>query len=74
MLKSITVLIGLVLFLGVAGNGLFSIQFDPIILMTRNVLLAALGESTPGLKMQGDPRPQQYICDRETGLCTPKGQ
>ena len=56
--------------LTILSLGLIAVQADPLWLLGRNILLAALGESTPGIEIQGDNAAPTVECDRDTGVCT----
>ena len=61
------VLLCAVLTMGVAG--LIIIRWTPGLILFRNIILAALGEESPGLTIQGDSTPPTLDCDYKTGSC-----
>lgn len=64
------VLLCLLLTMGVAG--LIIIRWTPGLILLRNVILAALGEESPGLTIQGESKPPELDCDYTTGSCRVK--
>ena len=73
MLKSIgTAATSVVIVLFVISVGAFAlvqIQGQPMFQIMRNVMLAALGEETKGLNIEGEPNSQRLNCDYKTGVC-----
>ena len=73
MLKSIgTAATSVVIVLFVISVGAFAlvqIQGQPMFQIMRNVMLAALGEETQGINIQGEPNSQRLNCDYQTGVC-----
>ena len=73
MLKSIgTAATSVVIVLLIVSIGAFSlvkIEGQPIWQIMRNVMLAALGEETQGINIQGEPNSQRLNCDYKTGVC-----
>jgi hypothetical protein len=73
MLKSVgSAANAVVIVLFVVTIGAFSliqIQGQPMFQIVRNVMLAALGEETQGLDIQGEPTGQTLKCDYKTGSC-----
>ena len=60
----------IVLFIVTVGAfSLIQIQGQPMFQVVRNVMLAALGEETQGLDIQGEPAGQTLKCDYKTGSC-----
>lgn len=60
----------IVLFIVTVGAfSLIQIQGQPMFQIVRNVMLAALGEETNGLDIQGEPTGQTLKCDYKTGFC-----
>ena len=49
---------------------LVDVQVQPVFQIMRNVMLAALGGSTPGINIQGEPNKPKLNCNFETGVCT----
>lgn len=73
MLKSLgsaaNAVIIVLLIITVGALSLVSIQSGPIFQVMRNVMLAALGEETNGLQIEGEPAGQTLKCDYQTGSC-----
>ena len=73
MLKSLgTAATSVVIVLFVVSVGAFAlvqIQGQPMFQIVRNVMLAALGEETNGLNIEGEPTGQTLKCDYKTGSC-----
>jgi hypothetical protein len=73
MLKSIgTAASSVVIVLLIVSIGAFSlvkIEGQPIWQIVRNVMLAALGEETQGIDIQGEASGQRLNCDYKTGVC-----
>ena len=61
--------VGFGLALTVLALGLIIIRPGPVWILLRNVILASLGESTPGLSVEGDLSAPRLDCDWETGRC-----
>lgn len=63
---------GIVLVLFIVSIGAFSliqIQGQPMFQIVRNVMLAALGEPTNGLRIEGQSDRPSLDCDYQTGVC-----
>lgn len=73
MFKSVgSIANGIVLVLFIVSIGAFSlirIQGQPMFQIMRNVMLAALGEPTNGIRIEGRPTEQTLECDYQTGVC-----
>ena len=73
MVKSVgSIANGIVLVLFIVSIGAFSlirIQGQPMFQIMRNVMLAALGEPTNGIRIEGSPTEQTLECDYQTGVC-----
>ena len=73
MFKSVgSIANGIVLVLFIVSIGAFSlirIQGQPMFQIMRNVMLAALGEPTNGIRIEGQPQQQTLECDYQTGVC-----
>lgn len=74
MLKSLgTAATSVVIVLFVVSVGAFAlvqIQGQPMFQIVRNIMLAALGEETQGLNIEGNPTGQSLECNYKTGTCT----
>ncbi|NET37184.1 MAG: hypothetical protein F6K19_35035 [Cyanothece sp. SIO1E1] len=57
------------LILTIGAFSLVQIQPQPVFQILRNVMLAALGSSTPGLNIENEPAQQSLECDYSTGQC-----
>ena len=74
MLKSVnealTALALVILVITIGSFSLIKIQGQPIWFLVRNMILAGLGEPTPGLSVPADEASQDtLVCDLETGEC-----
>ena len=73
MFKSVgSIANGIVLVLFIVTVGAFSlirIQGQPMFQIARNVMLAALGEPTQGIQIEGQPTNPNLVCDYKSGLC-----
>lgn len=73
MFKSVgTAATSVVIVLFVVSVGAFAlvqIQGQPMFQLARNVMLAALGEATQGLNIEGEPTGQNLKCNYKTGSC-----
>ena len=55
--------------LTILSFNLITFQGQPLWMVFRNIILAGLGEPTPGLTIRGDNKPPVVNCDYETGVC-----
>ncbi|NET36880.1 MAG: hypothetical protein F6K19_33445 [Cyanothece sp. SIO1E1] len=55
--------------LTIGAFSLVQVQPQPVFQILRNVMLAALGASTPGLNIEGEPSKQTLECNYSTGQC-----
>lgn len=53
----------------IGSMSLVKVETQPIFQVLRNVMLAALGEGTNGVQIDGNAKQQNLECDFKTGRC-----
>ena len=65
--NGINSIVSVLLIISIGYFGLVSIQWRPMWMIARSLLLAGLGAPTEGIQVEGEP--DKLTCNRETNKC-----